>query len=111
MEDKGLVLSKQALGSAKWKRTRLAVLARDGMQCAYCGKEADQVDHVVSRVSGGDMFDMDNLVAACRLCNQKKSSKSVKSLFFRSGSTPPVFPERSLPETVAVKPESPFEKP
>ena len=106
-----MALSKAALGSGRWKEVRLRVLARDGYTCAYCGQEADQVDHVQSRVSGGSMFDPDNLVAACRRCNQVKGSRGANTLFFRSGSTPPVFPDRSLPATVATKPESPFQKP
>ena len=106
-----MALTSKALGSGRWKETRLRVLARDGYTCAYCGKEADQVDHVQSRVSGGDMFDMDNLVACCGICNRKKSSKGADTLFFRHGSTPPVSQDRSLPETVATKPESPFQKP
>jgi 5-methylcytosine-specific restriction endonuclease McrA len=106
-----VALSKAALGSGRWKEVRLRVLARDGYTCAYCGQEADQVDHVQSRVSGGSLFDQDNLVAACRRCNQLKGAKGANTLFFRSGSTPPAFPDRSLPATVATKPESPFQKP
>lgn len=106
-----MALSKAALGSGRWKEVRLRVLARDGYCCAYCGKEADQVDHVQSRVSGGSMFDPDNLVACCRRCNQVKGAKGVNTLFFRRVSTPPASQDRSLPETVATKPESPFQKP
>jgi hypothetical protein len=107
-----MALSKKALGTAQWKRTRLSVLARDGWQCQYCGTHLDksnaQVDHVESRVSGGSVFDQSNLLSACKQCNQKKGAKTH---FFRSGSTPPVFSGVPLPETVATKPQSPFEKP
>ena len=103
-------MSKKALGTARWKKTRLAVLARDGYVCVYCNQEADQVDHIQSRVSGGSVFDPENLVAACRRCNQSKGARS-KPLFFRSGSTPPVFSGVPLPETVMTKPPSPFEQP
>jgi len=71
-----MALSKKALGTAHWKRTRLSVLARDGWQCQYCGIHLDktnaQVDHVESRVSGGSVFDQSNLLAACKKCNQSK---------------------------------------
>lgn len=106
----GIGISKKALGTGRWKKTRLAVLARDGYICSYCGQEADQVDHIQSRVSGGDIFNLDNLTSACRRCNQSKGARS-KPLFFRSGSTPPVFSGVPLPETVMTKPPSPFEKP
>ena len=106
-----MALSRKALGTQRWKDTRLRVLARDGYTCAYCNQEADQVDHIQSRVSGGDVFDMDNLVAACRRCNQSKGSRMNKPLFLGLDSTPPVFSGVSLPDTVMTKPPSPFEKP
>ena len=105
-----MALSKSALGSGKWKLIRLRVLARDGWQCTYCHKDlkgADAtVDHITSRKVGGDIWDMENLTAACKSCNSRKGSR-----FFRSGSTPPAFSEPSLPETVTERPSSPFEKP
>jgi hypothetical protein len=111
---KGIGISKKALGTGRWKKTRLAVLARDGYVCSYCGTHLDDnnatVDHIQSRVSGGDIFNLDNLTSACRRCNQSKGARS-KPLFFRSGSTPPVFSGVPLPETVMTKPPSPFEKP
>lgn len=105
-----MALSKDALGSGQWKLIRLRVLSRDGWVCTYCNKDlkgADAtVDHIVSRKVGGDLWQMENLTSACKSCNSRKGSR-----FFRSGSTPPAFPERSLPETVGTKPDSPFQKP
>jgi len=110
----GIGISKKALGTGRWKKTRLSVLARDGYVCTYCGTHLDDtnatVDHIQSRVSGGDLFNLENLTSACRRCNQSKGARS-KPLFFRSGSTPPVFSGVPLPETVMTKPPSPFEKP
>ena len=103
-----MALSKAALGSGRWKEVRLRVLARDGYTCAYCGQEADQVDHVQSRVSGGSLFDQDNLVAACRRCNQLKGAKGANTLFFRSGSTPPVFSGFPSPTRSERAQDSPF---
>jgi hypothetical protein len=102
-----LALNKKAeIGSKKWKDLRLQVLARDGYVCYVCGGEADQVDHLFPRSKGGDTFDQFNCSAICRKCNLVKGAR-----FFNSKATPPVFPERSLSETVRVIPESPFIKP
>ena len=86
---KELALSKSALGSGKWKQLRLRVLARDGWVCTYCGTHLEggnaTVDHITSRKTGGDMWDMDNLTSACKSCNSRKGMG-----FFRRDSTPPV---------------------
>jgi 5-methylcytosine-specific restriction endonuclease McrA len=103
-------LSKNALGTGKWKLIRLRVLARDGWQCTYCHKDLKggdaTVDHITSRKVGGDLFDMENLTSACKSCNSRKGSR-----FFRGASTPPAFPDSSLPETQITRPLSPFQKP
>jgi len=107
---KELALSKSALGSGKWKQLRLRVLARDGWVCTYCGTHLEggnaTVDHITSRKTGGDMWDMDNLTSACKSCNSRKGMG-----FFRRASTPPVFIKPSLPETQVTRPLSPFQKP
>ena len=100
-----MALSERAIGSGKWKKLRLQVLDRDGRQCP-CGKDADTVDHIIPRVKGGDMWAMDNLQAMCKACNSAKGGR-----FFSQRSTPPVFPDSSLPETVRIVPDSPFVKP
>lgn len=103
-------MSKDALGSGKWKQLRLRVLARDGWVCTYCGTHLEggnaTVDHIVSRKTGGDLWDMDNLTSACKSCNSRKGVG-----FFRRDSTPPAFPDSSLPETQVTRPLSPFQKP
>jgi 5-methylcytosine-specific restriction endonuclease McrA len=96
----------KVLGTKKWKNKRLSVLQRDGYECYLCGSQADQVDHIIPRVKGGDVFDDDNLMAICGRCNRAKGSR-----FFSSTATPPVFSGVPLPETVMTKPPSPFEKP
>lgn len=98
----------KALGTSRWKRVRLEVLDRDDRICAYCGGDADTVDHIVSRADGGDVFEKDNLVAACKRCN---SAKGRKPFFLAQRPTPPVFSEVSLPATRSFRPESPFEAP
>jgi len=102
-----LVLNKKAeIGSKKWKDLRLSVLARDGYICYVCGGEADQVDHIFPRSKGGSTFDQFNCAAICRKCNLVKGAR-----FFNRKATPPVFPERSLSDTVRIVPDSPFIKP
>lgn len=50
---------------------RRAVFARDGHRCQYCGKAAENLDHVVPRSKGGT-HTWENVVAACRPCNNRK---------------------------------------
>jgi 5-methylcytosine-specific restriction endonuclease McrA len=69
-----------SIKTAEWRRVRLAVLQRDLWTCNYCGQEAQEVDHVIPRASGGTNEE-DNLVAACRRCNRSKG----KGLKPRSG--------------------------
>lgn len=61
------------------KRLRYEVLRRDGYKCRYCGKGAPDVeitvDHVIPRALGGS-DEPTNLCAACRTCNDGKTSSS-----------------------------------
>jgi hypothetical protein len=57
------------LGGAK------GVLRRDRHACAYCGRKATTVDHVVPRCQGGPTT-WANLVAACFPCNQRKGGRT-----------------------------------
>lgn len=98
--------SHRELGLQKWKDQRIRVLKRDGYICAYCGQEADQVDHVIPRKAGGT-HDMDNLVACCAKCNQLKSSKS-EGVFLAQRSTPPVFSDYVSPIQSETMLDSPF---
>jgi transposase-like protein len=64
-------------GSHKGNGLRFRVLARDKFRCVYCGRSAKEdgvvleVDHVYPKSKGGEDT-MDNLVTACRDCNQGK---------------------------------------
>ncbi len=55
---------------------RLALLARENYRCFYCLRALDStnfvVEHVVSRPAGDNTYK--NLVAACHLCNVRKSN-------------------------------------
>ena len=99
-------ISKRAIGTKRWKDLRIKILNRDGWVCWICQGEANQVDHIIPRVKGGDIFDQDNLAAICRRCNQAKGGR-----FFNRTATPPVFLESSLPEMQVTRPLSPFSQP
>jgi 5-methylcytosine-specific restriction endonuclease McrA len=55
--------------------TRRGVLKRDGHRCAYCGRPADTVDHVVPLSRGGARTDWFNTVACCGRCNARKGNR------------------------------------
>lgn len=65
-------MSKHSSRGTDWQRIRLSVLDRDNHQCAYCGREATEVDHIVAKANGGTDT-LSNLVAACKPCNGRKS--------------------------------------
>jgi len=73
--------------------TRAGVLRRDGRRCAYCGRRADTIDHVVPRSRGG-RHTWDNCVAACRVCNSRKADRLLSELGWTLDS-PPRPPHRS----------------
>lgn len=62
-------------GSRRVPVTRRGVLRRDGHRCAYCGKTAATIDHVLPRSRGGhDAWE--NLVACCLRCNNAKGDRT-----------------------------------
>jgi 5-methylcytosine-specific restriction endonuclease McrA len=48
---------------------------RDNYECAYCGKIANTVDHILPRSRGGTTI-WENSVASCLKCNHKKANKT-----------------------------------
>ncbi|MFC5146673.1 HNH endonuclease [Streptomyces aureoversilis] len=58
---------------APWSRR--GVLVRDGHRCAYCGRRATTVDHVVPRSRGGEDSWL-NTVAACAEDNHRKADRT-----------------------------------
>jgi 5-methylcytosine-specific restriction endonuclease McrA len=54
---------------------RKTVFLRDDHQCQYCGRQAENLDHVVPKSQGG-VHAWENVVAACRRCNSKKGGRT-----------------------------------
>lgn len=66
--------SARGYGSAAWRRTRLAVIARDGGLCQLCGRvvsEMAQIDHIVEKSRGGSDA-LDNLRLLCLSCHSRR---------------------------------------
>jgi 5-methylcytosine-specific restriction endonuclease McrA len=55
--------------------SRRGVFIRDEHRCQYCGRTAENVDHVVPRSRGGP-HDWENVVASCRRCNSRKKDRT-----------------------------------
>ena len=77
-------VSKYMHGSSnRWRKRRAIILKMHDYCCAYCGDEANTVDHVIPTSKGGTDDPM-NLVAACNLCNYGFSDRS-KHIEFKIG--------------------------
>lgn len=60
--------------------TRDNVFKRDGFECVYCGddnKKTLTLDHVIPQSKGGPNT-WDNLVTACKRCNNEKADLTLK---------------------------------
>lgn len=66
---------------------RRSVFLRDGGECQYCGRAAENIDHVIPRSRGG-RHTWDNVVAACRRCNTAKRDRLVTETSLRLRSQP-----------------------
>ncbi|WP_040166179.1 HNH endonuclease [Microbacterium gorillae] len=67
--------------------TRRGVLRRDGYRCAYCGRAASTIDHVLPRSRGG-ADSWENLVACCLRCNNTKSDRTPQEMGWELRVTP-----------------------
>ena len=54
---------------------RRSVFLRDGHRCQYCGRQAENLDHVIPKSQGGG-HSWDNVVAACRRCSTKEGGRT-----------------------------------
>ena len=82
---------------------RQNIVWRDNNQCQYCANyfplDKLTMDHVLPKSRGG-INSWENLVAACKRCNQKKGSRTTKE----SGMIPlkkPVRPKASILRTIS----------
>ena len=66
--------------------TRSAIMLRDAHTCQYCGmmpgRQELTVDHVLPRSQGGE-HSWQNLVTACKSCNQRKGSLTPEEAHMR----------------------------
>ena len=62
--------------------SRRAVFLRDGGRCQYCGRRAENIDHVVPRSRGGDHA-WENVVACCARCNATKRDRMLHETAMR----------------------------
>ena len=85
---------------ARTSLSRRAVMIRDNFECQYCGRPAENVDHVVPRSRGGT-HTWDNVVAACKSCNSRKENRSLREVGFRLRHSPKA-PHESVWIVVAV---------
>ena len=71
--------------------SRVNLFHRDQGQCQYCGKSQDSklmtIDHVIPKSRGGKNT-WENLVVACKKCNQKKGNKTPIEAGMRLRKTP-----------------------
>ena len=86
--------------------SRREVFIRDNYTCQYCSKETRDltIDHVVPRFLGGE-HTWENLVSACKTCNQRKAGRPPEKAGMKLKRKPFVPPPRSyyltfhLPDT------------
>lgn len=59
---------------------RDSIFARDGHRCQIrgprCTGTAEDVDHIISPLDGGEWFDPTNLRAACPTCNRGRDTRN-----------------------------------
>jgi hypothetical protein len=70
--------------------TRAALMRRDNYKCAYCGRRAETIDHVIPRSRGGPHA-WENCVASCTICNHRKADRLLEELGWTLA-VPPVVP-------------------
>lgn len=91
--------------------SRINVLTRDGFACQYCGKRFTKhhltLDHVIPIVQGGKKT-WENIVTACKPCNQRKGGRTPAQAGLRLIRTPkrPVWlPTAQVQVSAMITPE------
>lgn len=85
--------------------SRRAVFARDHHRCQYCGRPAENIDHIVPRSRGGPHA-WENVVASCRACNARKEDHLPAECGMHPRSTP-VAPHATMSLIVSAGPIDP----
>lgn len=67
--------------------SRRGVFVRDGYVCQYCGRVAENIDHVVPRSRGGE-HTWENVVACCARCNTAKRDRLLSQTSMRLARQP-----------------------
>lgn len=78
--------NKQIWSQTEWQAVRKRAIASKEPICAICHKLIDldapafspmavEVDHIVPRIRGGALYDLDNLQLTHCKCNRKKGAK------------------------------------
>lgn len=80
--------------------SRRGVFIRDAERCQYCGRVAENIDHVVPRARGGG-HEWENVVASCRRCNSRKKDRTPEEAGMRLQRAP-VAPRAAFWLVVAV---------
>ena len=57
------------------------LLHGEASRCAYCGATSDLQDEHIIPISRGGPDSMDNIVRACRKCNQQKGGKTPSEFY------------------------------
>lgn len=61
---------------ADYRARKKQSLLLEGNTCAYCGKSADTIDHIIPRSKNGS-DDESNIVPCCKSCNSSKKDKDL----------------------------------
>jgi len=92
--------------------SRANVFIRDKNTCQYCGKICPRsyltLDHIIPTVQGGGKR-WENIVSACKSCNQKKGGKTpqqARMKLIRKPKQPHWLPTTSLQIGIAITPDS-----
>lgn len=87
-------MPRKCVQNKKRKHTKRQVLAKIiqrvyqhfDFECAYCGAEAESIDHIIPRHKGGDNSP-NNLVAACIDCNHHKGTEFIETWYTEATNT------------------------
>ena len=62
-----------------WSLFKVRILDRDGC-CVKCGSKNDlEVDHILPLMTGGKMWDENNLQTLCKVCHRSKTNQDLKN--------------------------------